>query len=304
MSRQQRFGVVCGLLVALASPAFAARMLRVVEWEAIPVGCDSADVSLLLPSSTGLDGAALRVANNTGAPQTITVATIDAPQVARRVYAVRGQVRYTDVRERAYLEMWNVFPTLGRYFTRTLSDRGLMKYLEGSSDWRPFVLPFRIVQGSEFPTQLIVNVVLPSTGTVHIGPLEVVEFGVLDDPLVEPGAWWGNRMGGMIGGIVGGTFGLLGALIGILCSRGRGRRVALALTTCMIAAGVCCLVLGGVAVLLSQPHVVYYPLLLIGVLVTVIPLCNRRNMRQRFQEAELRRMQALDAGVDASSADS
>ena len=60
-------------------------------------------------------------------------------------------------------------------------------------------------------------------------------------------------------------------------------------------AGVVCLVLGIVALVLGQPYAVYYPLLLIGVLAAVLGGVGIPVSRQRFAEAELRRMQALDA---------
>ena len=44
----------------------------------------------------------------------------------------------------------------------------------------------------------------------------------------------------------------------------------------------------------SQPYAVYYPLLLVGLLGTVIPLGLRPSLKRRYQDLELRRMQAMD----------
>ena len=54
--------------------------------------------------------------------------------------------------------------------------------------------------------------------------------------------------------------------------------------------------LGGIAALVArQPYAVYYPLLLTGVLATLLGACGFPLVKQRFHAAELRRMQALDA---------
>jgi hypothetical protein len=54
-------------------------------------------------------------------------------------------------------------------------------------------------------------------------------------------------------------------------------------------------VLGVVALLLAQPYAVYYPLLLSGMIGTVLGFTLPRTLNKRYEELELRRMQAFDA---------
>jgi len=109
-----------------------------------------------------------------------------------------------------------------------------MGRLEGSSEWRPFVLPFSNREGGAPPEKLVVNLVLTGPGVVEIGPLQLVELNPADDLFADSGAWWNDRQAGLFGGIAGSGLGILGALIGWLGSRvlegeqmeRRGRRLS------------------------------------------------------------------------------
>ena len=59
--------------------------------------------------------------------------------------------------------------------------------------------------------------------------------------------------------------------------------------------GLCSLVAGVVALVLRQPYMVYYPLLLLGIISTAVSTSCIRAFRKRYEEAELRRMSAIDA---------
>lgn len=109
-----------------------------------------------------------------------------------------------------------------------------------------------------------------------------------------PGQWWGNRTGGWLGGITGGLIGCIGATTGVLAGMGRGRRFVLTLTAATIVFGVCVLILGGIALVSSQPYAVWYPLTLTGVLSVGIFTGLRGTIRKRYEQAELRRMAAAD----------
>src|SRR5207245_437754 len=105
-----------------------------------------------------------------------------------------------DVEGSGYLEMWSRFPQ-GRFFSRTLEASGPLGSLRGSSDWRPFVLPFFNGPGGAPPQELTVGVVLPGRGTVAVGPLRLVQFADDENPLAAGGAWWGGRAGGLVGAV-------------------------------------------------------------------------------------------------------
>jgi hypothetical protein len=115
------------------------------------------------------------------------------------------------------------------------------------------------------------------------------------DSQVSPEAWWSNTVSIWIG-ILGGTAaGLSGALIGILCSLGRGRRFILGFHLVMIVLGVTSLLVGFVALMLKQPYGVWYPLVLLGGILTVVLGSLFFTVRQRFLQIELRKMQGMDS---------
>lgn len=106
--------------------------------------------------------------------------------------------------------------------------------------------------------------------------------------------WWDDRSAGLIGGIGGSIVGCLGGLIGALAGMGVARRIVLGLATGTLLFGVGCLVAGGVALGMSQPYGVYYPLLLGGVICTGVMGGLLPSLRRRYEQIELRRMAAMD----------
>src|SRR5688500_2139218 len=90
----------------------------------------------------------------------VRVLDLKDPKVTHASYAIRGQVKYTEVKGKAYLEMWSHFPDGSFFFSRTLDTSGPMGQLQGTSDWREFVLPF-FSQPGKFPSKIEVNIVLP-----------------------------------------------------------------------------------------------------------------------------------------------
>jgi hypothetical protein len=106
--------------------------------------------------------------------------------------------------------------------------------------------------------------------------------------------WWTDRQAGLIGGVAGSVVGVLGGVVGMLAGFGKARRLTLSLVAGLIVFGVACLSLGTVAVLMSQPYAVYYPLLLMGLLCTLIFGINFPVIRRSYALRELRKMEALD----------
>lgn len=109
--------------------------------------------------------------------------------------------------------------------------------------------------------------------------------------------WWTDQSGGWIGGIGGGLIGVLGGTIGVLAGCGKARRFVLALTAVLILVGAICLIVGAVAWALGQPYAVYYPLLLGGAILVFVCGLNLPALRRRYQQMELQKMAAMDAGV-------
>lgn len=287
------WGVVLGVLM-LASAAGAEEVLREFSWATLHARGKLAGGELMT-ADRDTSFASLAVENNGQGQATIPVLTIDNPGVTEATYAVRGQVRYQDIEGKACLEMWSHFPGGERYSTRTLAAAGPLRSLEGSSGWRSFSLPFFIRDEAKRPERLVINVVLPGKGKVRLSPLQLVQYAAGENPLAGPTQWWGDRQGGLIGAIFGVLFGTLGAVVGVLGSRGRAR--AFVLGTLRISAGVgtVSLVLGFVSLAFSQPYAVYFPLFLIGILATALPLGLLRIVRRQYEQIELRRMKAQDA---------
>ena len=249
----------------------------------------------VLPPEAGSSLYRLSVSNTNGQPITVTVLTLDRPAITGSRYALTGQIRYEKVEGAGYLELWSYFPDGSQFFSRTLGEMGPMMKLHGTSGWRSFALPFDAT-GAPHPTRLVMNVVLPAGGTVYLGPLrlhaDAAEF--FGSPLASAGEPSGNMS--RLGAIAGAAVGLVGAMIGLLTSMGRARRLVTTAAMTLVVCGTLAFVAGGIAITRAQPYAVYYPLLLVGFLATVIPLGVMPAIRRRYEEIELRAMRARDLG--------
>ena len=286
--------VACILLVAVGCEP-EERALRQSAWS------DRADAGQLTSGQVVVDEATgeevLTVTHPGGGPAVLPLTVIDDPGISAGVYGVRGRVRYEDVSGAGYLEMWSYFPDGSSFFSRTLDTGGAMQQVSGNSPWRNFTLPgdIRGVPGDPKPNRLVVNLILPESGTVWITDLEVVEWDGFPDLDVTAGAWWGGRTGGMIGGGFGGGMGILLGLCGTLIGIGRMRGFVTAVLVVTAAFGVASLIMGLVALADGQPYAVTYPLLLIGALGLFFGIGGLPISRMSYRQRELRQMQALDA---------
>lgn len=284
--KKSTVSLAVALLAATASLP-AEELVRELRWERAPEG------ATLVAGAPGGGGQALRVQLAAGA--TVPLLRVEAPPLRQLTWAIVGEVRHEGVAGDGYLEMWSVFPE-GRFFSRTLANGGPLGKLSGTSPWRRFVLPFVSKPGVPPPTALEVQLVLPGAGTVEIGTLRLQQYEVGEDPLtLASGAWWSGRWAGLVGGLGGSILGLLGALVGWLGSRGKAPGFVLGLTRALILLGALALVAGGVAVLGSQPWAVWFPLVLLGLVACGALGGAYPGMARRYREAELRRMQSLDA---------
>ena len=243
-----------------------------------------------------LVGESLKLENVGAQPKTFRLLVLPQPGITSPAYAMSGQLKYEGVAGTGYLEMLNRFPGDKVNFTRTLAAFGEMRGIQGSSDWRPFSLPFYVRDDTGWlddrPEALEVNLVLPGKGTVYVGPMRLA---MLDAGESQTGAWWVARASGLMGGVFGGTMGLLGAITGILASRGKARGFVLSVYWGLLGVGLCLLAVGVFAVIRHQPYAVYYTLLFTGGLMSVLSLLLMPVVRRRYQDLELRRMSAADA---------
>lgn len=175
--------VVCMWCTSLVS---AEEVLREITWSQVAQGGKRGRLEVVrADDKTPFDR--LKVTNAGREAVAFTVLALSEPKVTQAVYAIGGQVRHDAVEGKAYLEMWNVFPDGGRYFSRTLAAAGPLKWIKGTSAWRPFLLPFRVAKGKARPAKLVVNVVLPGRGTVEVGPLRLRQYASGDNPATADG---------------------------------------------------------------------------------------------------------------------
>jgi hypothetical protein len=226
------------------------------------------------------------------------------PGVSSPVYALKGMVHYEDVQGDAFLQLENHFGSKGAFITKGIAATGPLGKIIGSSDWRPFLLPFYANSGDEadskllLPEKLTLSLYLPGSGTVSVADVGLYQYANGEDPLqtyVQAGYWFSNQTAGWIGGIGGTLLGLWGALIGIVSSRGKARGFAVGSANALLFIGLASIIAGIVALSMAQPYAVYYPLLLLGVIIVAVMFMLRRTMLARYEQLELKRMQSMDA---------
>ena len=131
---------------------------------------------------------------------------IEEPDVQPPRFQIDGSVRHEDVVGTAYFEMWTVLPDGSRYFTRTLAESGLLQFMTGTSEERPFSLPFELGNGGPVPTRLEINLVTEGSGKFWVGPLSIGPTGA--EPATTgatsdaTGLWWGLAALVVVGAVV------------------------------------------------------------------------------------------------------
>jgi hypothetical protein len=108
--------------------------------------------------------------------------------------------------------------------------------------------------------------------------------------------WWTDQEAGLIGGIAGSVVGVLGGILGTVAGlcvpRGKCKGLVYGLASLIVGVGIISLIVGVAALLLGQPYCVYYPLLLIGIVCTLLMGCGIPVIGHRYREAEHRRLDA------------
>ena len=294
--RNQLLLVVSVITFVWLPTASAAEVLQTFAWPELKAS-GQLSAGEVLPAEPPEKGEILKIENPQDRSKKVKLLEIKDPGITDLTYAIRGRIRYENVKGRSYLEMWNYFPDDSHYFSRTLGNRGLLKHLEGTSAWRPFALPFSIEKETAArPNRLVVNLVFEGSGTVYLTPPRLEQYANAEEVLGVHGAWWGERTGGVIGGILGTVLGLLGGLIGTLGGRGRARTFVMALMAAIVFFGCVLLVAGAFALLVGQPYAVWYPMLLCGVISTLVCGSLRPVMRRRYEQRELERISKVDLG--------
>ncbi len=108
-------------------------------------------------------------------------------------------------------------------------------------------------------------------------------------------AWWNGRTSGLIGAGVGILGGIFGTGIGICSNIRKTRSVANILLLIMPILGIACIPVALFALILRQPFHVWYPLLLPGLLFTVLGFAFGPMVKKRWNDEDLRKIQTMDA---------
>ncbi|MFT4557861.1 MAG: hypothetical protein ACI92S_003235, partial [Planctomycetaceae bacterium] len=189
------------------SCAMAEEHVATIRWSELEAAGKLETGEVIRPSAESPSSSAeeLLIVNEAATPLTVHLATIDPTSISKFNYTVSGRVRYENVEQPGYLEMWSVFPDNSRYFSKTLSSSGPTGTIHGTSASREFILPFSSSVRSGTPSKLEINLVLPAQGKVWISPLKLSEFEKSEwaDAMTAEGAWWGNRTGNLMGAILG-----------------------------------------------------------------------------------------------------
>jgi len=191
-------------------------------------------------------------------------------------------LRSSQVTGRAYLEMWCVFPGGSAYFSKALNQT-----LTGDRDWISTSTPFFLRKG-EKPGKVVLGVRLEGPGTVWIDQVRLTRQPLgRGNPFAAGFAWIPGTVLGLAGGIY-------GALAGFLAPRGRGRAWVLGMGISIDLACYLMLIAGIVLLAGGFPYDVWYPWLLTGLIGSLVFTALLPVIFKRYQEAELRRMEALD----------
>jgi len=290
--------VTAGCVLALSVSVMAAEALTTVSLETL-----KAQGKLISGKVIDENGAVLKLENASGTPATMSCFAIDDPGISTGAYAIRGQVRCDNVQGQGYLEMWTHMDGGGKFFTRTLGQVGPMKSIEGTSPWRAFELPGYIADKTgkvtSLPSKLQFNIYLPGEGTVYVKDIELVAYSDDEAKAMLAGGvskWSSGAIMGLVFGLMGGVVGGLGGLISVLSSRGKSRGFVFAAMYTSLVVGAVLLVVGLSLVMTSKGFGVWYPFVLMGALCMLLPAVSLKSVKRRYEDLELRKMQAMDAG--------
>src|SRR5262245_36200034 len=199
MNRRGSALLAVAACVLLASTAWSEEIVRRIDWQEL-AAANALKSGTVVAAEEGARERSLRLVHEGTGAITLPLLTIERPGIRTERHGLRGRVRYEGVAAGGYLEMWSYLAE-GAFFSRSLDQSGPMRRLEGSSEWRPFVLPFVNRAGGSSPQKLAFNLVLAGAGRVEIGPVELVQFTADEDPFGDSSAWWSGQHAGILGAI-------------------------------------------------------------------------------------------------------
>lgn len=270
-------------------PPEAQTILHDYDWK------DVAQQQTLPGELVSMDGGSvLKIENTNDSSHDILVIKISDPAIIKNAYFLVCTMKYENVASPngffgngSLLLSCSVPPAAltgnGRTITRPAENGSGIRSIR---DWK--ACQFAIVRDAleGLPTQLELHLVMPAQGTVYLRPIRL--YGVA-------GSWWSPQQAGLIGGIGGSMIGCFGALLGLLASKGRARNFVLTTMKIFMVLGILLTIAGFVAVVSKQPYAVWYPLLLPGVILTLVFSLNLPAIQRRYDELEIRRMTSVDA---------
>ena len=102
--------------------------------------------------------------------------------------------------------------------------------------------------------------------------------------------WFEAQTAGLIGGIAGGVIGVCGgiwgAMVGLYARKGKFKTFALTFAAVLIGLGVVSLCAGILALATRQPYHVWYPFMLMGVILVAVLVPNYFNVRKIYAKFE------------------
>lgn len=110
--------------------------------------------------------------------------------------------------------------------------------------------------------------------------------------------WWTPIQGAYVGAFGGAGLGVLlgtfGAIAGVHAARGKLGQWAVSVMVACAAAGFVTFVAGTIALVVGQPYHVYYPLMLIGGIVSLVCGCNIPAIRNAVRNCQQRKLAAAE----------
>jgi hypothetical protein len=289
------------LVSSAIAQASTGKVLRVYDWNDLMSQHPFPNSEIV-----SMDGmSVLKIEKTNDAPLDVSLLTITNASMIRKIDSISFDVKYDIHGERSFVRT-NHFGAVmrGKYllpgtfilFSHYPPDtqggdentNSGTYDIAGTSNWKPYSWDVSSYNDS-LPTKLELALSLPATGTVYLRPIKI---------FTQRTSWLSPQMGvliGVVGGICGAGIGCFGALIGCLVGLGKARRFVLAMVKIFIGLGILLMIAGIFAAATQQPWPVWYSMLLMGVVLTILFSVNLYPIKRRYEELEIRRMTSMDA---------